>query len=391
MANDNPTYRNVILRISVINKIHVDNGDLGVKAGDTVINTIEAIKKVLDDWTKTKDLKYYMIEHNAGTEKAHVHIVLCFAKNSQCTGKTLKNKFPYGFIEKCKYGVKNAVQYLVHMNNPEKTQYSWDEVITNAPHKLEFFKVPGRQILTVKAQTVIDNIISGKLKEHEIDKIDPDVYIEFGTKIRNAFDYRQKIDMSNAVRNIKIAVLEGPSRVGKSTYCKVYAKKYNKSIYFSSSSNDPYQDLKTQDILVLDDFDHSHFKIDDMKKMLDPHTMSTMLARYKNKLFVGDTIFICTNTPIITWYSKEKKEDREAVFKRIAYVLRFEYSDTEYVANYTKNKIVMANGDTEDDIGNGFAYELVSDEIKVFDMRKYIDTSLDKTKNEEFLNMLDEI
>ncbi|MCH5270861.1 MAG: hypothetical protein J1E83_08940 [Lachnospiraceae bacterium] len=391
MANDNPTYRNVILRISVINKIHVDNGDLGVKAGDTVINTIEAIKKVLDDWTKTKDLKYYMIEHNAGTERAHVHIVLCFAKNSQCTGKTLKNKFPYGFIEKCKYGVKNAVQYLVHMNNPEKTQYSWDEVITNAPHKLEFFKVPGRQILTVKAQTVIDNIISGKLKEHEIDKIDPDVYIEFGTKIRNAFDYRQKLVMTNPERDIEVHVLEGPSRVGKSTFCRVMAKKFNKSIYFSSSSNDPYQDLKTQDILVLDDFDYRHIKIDDMKKMLDPFIMSTMYARYKNKLFVGDTIFICTNTPIITWYSQESLIDREAIFGRITSVMRFEFSDTKYVANYTVNEIVKVEDGTEDDIGNGFTYKRVSDEIKVFDMRKYIDTSLNKTKNEEFLKMLDEI
>lgn len=391
MASTNPNLRSAIVRISLYNEIHTDNDALGVKAGDTVTYTSGIIKKTLDDWTKTKDIKYFMIEHDAGTEKAHVHIVLIFPNNSQCTWKTLKNKFPYGDIEKCKYGVKNCVQYLVHMNNSEKTQYSWDEVITNAPHKLEYYKVPGKQILTVKAQTVIANIISGKLKEHEIDKIDPDVYIEFGTKIRNAFDYRQKLNMSNPVRDVQVHVLEGPPRVGKSTFCKVIAKKFNKSICFTSSSNDPYQDLKTQDILVLDDFDYTRFNIEDMKKMLDPHTETTLPARYKNKLFVGDTIIICTNTPIITWYSKESKIDRWAIFGRIASVLRFEYSDTEYVANYTKNKIVKIKDDTENDMGNGFAYELVSDEIKKFDMRKYIDTSFDKTKTEEFLKMLDEI
>ena len=118
--------RNVTLRISEINIATQDNKKYGIHAGDTVKITKEDIIAILDDWKKTKDIKYYLAEHDADPNNRHCHVVIEFPENSECKFSTLKNKFPYGNIDRCKYGVKNCVQYLIHLNNPEKHQYTWD-------------------------------------------------------------------------------------------------------------------------------------------------------------------------------------------------------------------------------------------------------------------------
>ena len=58
-----------------------------------------------------------------------------------------------------------------------------------------------------------------------------------------------------------------------------------------------WQEYAGQDIFVYDDFNYSRNKIEDMLKAFDPHNLTSVSARYKNKLFIGDTIFVCTNTP----------------------------------------------------------------------------------------------
>ena len=50
--------RNVTLRISEINIATQDNKKYGIHSGDTVKITKEDIIAILDDWKKTKDIKY---------------------------------------------------------------------------------------------------------------------------------------------------------------------------------------------------------------------------------------------------------------------------------------------------------------------------------------------
>ena len=381
--------RNVFIRVSKVN--HTKNGE--------VIYTKEDIHKILDSWSKRKKMSYYFIEHNEDEENVHYHIVIAFTHPTDFD--TIKKKFPYGNIKEClksydgKSKVHYSVRYLTHADQPTKHQYDWEEVITNNASKLEDYKVPHALSLKVRLKNVIEQIIAGEIKEFEVDKIDSDLYIHKNTAIKKAFEYRQKAVALNPNRNIQVIVLQGPPRVGKSTFCKVYAENHNKSICFSSSSNDPWQEYSGQDIFVYDDFNYYRNKIEDLLKAFDPHNLSSVSARYKNKLFVGDTIFVCTNTPILKWYSSASDDHRKALFARFACVLDF--IDVENgISHYTVNNIVDTGKKDYKKLDYGreereYSVMMLSpceDEVRDFNLNKYIDINADSDRSEEFVNQL---
>ena len=109
----------------------------------------------------------YATKDNEDPDNIHYHVVISFPKDSVCTFETLKRKFPYGDLEGCKYGVKSCVQYLVHMNHPEKLQYDWSDVVTNSPDKLEDYIIPGKATMNAKLKNILDKIVKGERKEFE--------------------------------------------------------------------------------------------------------------------------------------------------------------------------------------------------------------------------------
>lgn len=381
--------RSAIIRVSAINQINKDNDSISVKAGDYVIYTIGDIVATLDEWTKTKFFHYYVIAHNADLQNVHFHIVLEFTKTSQGKFSQIKQKFPYGQIDSCKYGVKTCVQYLVHMNNPEKVQYSWDDVITNSPERLVLYKVPGKTTLDMKTQSIISKILSGEIREYQIDQIDPDIYIKHSSRIKAAFEYRQQTIISNPCRDIMVIALQGPPRVGKSTFCREWAKKHGKSICFSSGSRDPWQDYKGQDVFVFDDFNYSSMTILDLLKALDPHNNTSASARYRNKLFLGDTIFICTNVPITNWYIGESLVLRDALYKRFARVLDFGDLQDDGTVKYSINRIIYSDTNASKGFDPMQLQEVES--VKTFDLKKYIQLDSDQFRVNEFVNGLEDM
>lgn len=391
--------RNVFIRVSAKNIIQSDDIENGVKEGDTVTYTKDDILAILKDWEETKAIKYFMIEHNDDPENIHYHIVICFPKDSVCKFSTIKNKFPYGHIDNCKYGVKACVQYLVHMNeDSDKHKYEWSEVVTNAPDKLEMYKIPGTVTTDAKLQHILEEILLGNIREYETEKIDPFVYIRNKSKIRDAFDYRKRIIAKDPNRNIQVIICVGPPRIGKSTFSKVYAQKHNLSICFSSASNDPWQEYEGQDIFVYDDFDYHKTNINDLKKAFDPHNTTSISARYKNRLFCGNYIFVCTNTAITEWYSWEPDVDRKALFARISCVLDFTRNENG-VAYYTVNDIVESSEEEwkYDSCGRpDHAYTKMvlkprEGKVREFNLNRYIDIHADEYKTEEFISELDDI
>lgn len=328
--DDGTKMRNAFIRISAVNVTNIDDEQRGIKAGDLVTYSKEDILNILDDWTKTRDIKYYMIEHNHDADNVHYHVVIDFPDNSQATFKTIKKKFPYGNIDRCRYGVKSCVQYLVHMNEEDKDKYEFDEVVTNAPDKLEDYKIPSKQNQNAKLQKVLDGIIHGSIKKCDIAKIEADIYIKYGAKIDRAFDYREKKLLSNPNRKISVYVLQGETGLGKTTFCRKWAADNKQSICISSASNDPWQDYGGHDIFVYDDFRPYKMHIEDLMKSIDPYVSSTASGRYRNKLFIGDTIFLTTNTPILEWFKGCDERVRKAFFRRISKVLEFTQVPNEY-------------------------------------------------------------
>lgn len=395
MKNTYSSMRCAMARVSKTNKLNMDNKKLGLKAGDTLIYSKDDIQQTLENWAKNKKMRYYMIEHNEDPDNIHYHIVIWF--DSPTSFKTIKSKFPYGDIRKCQYGIKNCVQYLIHMNDDTKFQYSWDDVVTNAYDKLEIYKIPSKASMEAILQSILDKIIMGEIREYEIDKIDPKIYIKYKRKIKDAFEYRQLVVAHNPNRNLQVIVCQGPPRVGKSLFTKIYAEKNDKSICFSSSSNDPWQEYMGQDIFCYDDFNYTRNKIEDLLKAFDPHNLTSVSARYKNRLFVGDTIFVCTNTDITEWYTWALDDHRKALFARISCVLQF--IDIENgISHYTVNSIVDSGKKcyVKTDCGRDEReYSLMvlspsDDRIREFNLNNYIDMDADKNRTNDFISRLDE-
>lgn len=391
--------RTANIRVSSINKINIDNDELGFKAGDTVTYTKEDIIKKIENWYRTKHFSYYMIEHNDDPNNVHYHIVFEFYSNSTAKYSQLKQMFPYGHIVSCKK-VRACVQYLIHLNHPEKHQYSWDDVVTNNPARLELYKVQGNYSEDAKLNYILAQIYSGGIKQYEIgSKIDYDIFLKYENKIMRAFRYlnEQKVVVNN--RDFQVYVLQGPSRVGKSTFCKCWAKKHKMSIGFSSAGKHPFDEYRGQDCFVIDDNGNSFFSIDDMKKLLDPHNNTGVAARYHNVLFSDcKVLFICTNTPICDWYVTESKEDREAFFKRISYVLDFGNKSEDFTVNYTVNEIIYQGENGTYEYAQNmyheykkYALQSVDDIMHTFDLKKYINPANDEEKKKQFLAEIDMI
>jgi len=85
----------------------------------------------------------------------------------------------------------------------------------------------------------------------------------------------------------------------------------------SSSSNDPLQDYKGEDVLVLDDLRDDSFSFADLLKILDNHTKSTSKSRYHNKNFIGDTIIITSTSPLEYWYQHVSESARQQLKRRL--------------------------------------------------------------------------
>lgn len=354
------------VRIAQKNVLSVDNDILGYKTGDTVIISFETVLGILDDWAREKkDLKYYAIIHD--DDSVHYHIVITFSKSSKCRFSTLKRRFPYGDIEPCRHGAKDCVQYLVHMNNPEKHQYDWEDIETNAQEKLEEYKIPGKVSDKVKLNTTISKILSGEYKEYDLydsNKVDPLIFIKYRVKLENAVHIRNQQIINNPRRKISVIYLQGKTATGKTLWCQNYAEENHKSICISSSSNDPMQDYIGADIFVFDDYEFT-MPIMDFSKSIDPHHSSSVKSRYRNKIFIGDTIFITSNKSILSLYPDALFEERAALFRKIQYVYQFEHTDSYGVSKVTICKIRA----TKDDDGKD-TFVLTPIEEREWDFRK---------------------
>lgn len=311
------TMRNSNIRISRVNN---------TKEG-LVIYEKEDILNILEEWQKEKEFEYFFIEHNEDIENIHYHLVLRF--KSVTRFETIKNKFQYGNIENSK-SVKNSVQYLVHLNSPEKHQYEFKDIITNST-ELNKYMLKSKVSEELDINYYIDEIVNGNIREYEYtEKIPVHIYAKYSTRIDKAFKfYYDKLSM-NSSREIDVEFYYGKGGTGKTLYAKTICEEFGESYCISSSSNDPLQDYKGQDVLILDDLRDDVFKFDDLLKILDNNTKSSMNSRYKNKMFVGKRIIITSNIELREWYKLNKKEDIHQLHRRIGLMARFSASFIEF-------------------------------------------------------------
>jgi hypothetical protein len=105
-----------------------------------------------------------------------------------------------------------------------------------------------------------------------------------------------------ADRNIEVIFISGEGGTGKTTFAKDLFRKRKFDFCVSSASNDPFQDYKGQNGLLLDDLRDRTFLYEDFLKVIDNHNSSSLLSRFSNKVFVGKLIIITSSIPLYKWY-----------------------------------------------------------------------------------------
>jgi RNA helicase len=326
--------RNVMIRITNHNDLKDSEGNL---TGGVVDYTREEIEDNLKAWKESapNTVRYwYNNEHFAGKPDAHNQMVIEF--NNPVPFDQIKSRFPYGKIEKPR-DLKGSIQYLAHYNSPEKEQFvnGINAIHTNR-ESLDMFKTKTRQQQEIELHVLIERIGRGEIREWNRSVMIPDqTWADNGPKIKRAMEfYRERILMDKD-REIGVVFFGGETGTGKTTFAKHMCKVREWSPCISSSSNDPLQDYAGEDVLVLDDIRDDAFSMADLLKVLDNHTKSTSKSRYFNKAFIGHLIIITSNKPLDEWYRFEKKQDRDALYRRIRDVYEF---DPEVIYHLTYNE-----------------------------------------------------
>lgn len=378
------SYRNANIRVTANNETEHDGA---------VLYTLADIENNLKDWVESAGVTYWLIEHPADDEvsSTHFHIVIKF--KSPMPFETIKNRFPYGNIENTR-NLRNSIQYLIHLNDKSKVQYSWEDVRTNCMD-MSPYKVQSNSQQEITIQAIMEAIDLGKIREYnQFDKIPIELWAKHKTRIENALTYyRERICMDKD-RNITVIFMSGPTGIGKTTF----AKKYSEARYpsskpcISSSSNDPLQDYKGEPVLILDDLRDDSFKYHDFLKLLDNHTMSSSKSRYHNKPFIGDTIIITSTRPINDWYFNKTPEDKHQLYRRVRQWLKFD-GEKIYCFEYDEktkryepagtaiNPIVLESKKRKELIMGIF--DAVGVEFTPSD-RKYLEDSFDSMTDDEF-------
>jgi hypothetical protein len=309
-----------------------------------------SIEEMLKLWADSTTMTYWFIQHPADEEvsKTHYHIVIKF-KNPM-PFDAIKSKFPYGDIESAK-NIKSSVQYLVHFNDKSKVQYSWEDVITNCTDMTPY-KVQTDAQQEINIQSIMDKIDKGIIREYnQFTSIPIELWSKHKTRIENALTYYRERVCMDKNREIKVIFFSGDTGTGKTSFAKEYCDKLHKSYCISSSSNDPMQDYKGEDVIILDDLRDSDFKFTDLLKVLDNHTKSTVRSRYHNKAFIGDMIIITSFKPLSDWYFDISRESKEQLYRRIQeqykftpdkiYAFKYDNEHHKYIPNGTAPNIII--------------------------------------------------
>ena len=329
------TMRSAFIRISATNN---------TKDG-LVEYTKEQIKAMVEDFCdRYTNTKYAYICHDKDTSPdgavpTHYHIYFKF--KSPVHFPYLKEAFPYGDIEKARSG-NACVQYLIHKNNPEKTQYSKDEVISNfTQDELEYLFLNNKKLEKLNEESELADILEG-IANNEIRRFNMFDYSKHRAKIENAFKYRDIKLLTNPNRSIDVIFVTGAAGNGKTTFAKSFGNGYN-GICVSSSSNDPLQDYCDQDVLILDDLRDEDFKFQDLLKILDPHTASSMKSRYNNKVFVGKLIVITSYKTLRDWYGKVPHDAKKQLYRRMSLYVQVEKEEIDiYTIDADLTKTLIA-------------------------------------------------
>ena len=247
-----------------------------------------------------KDWAY--INHDKDDTRPHYHIQLFFDYPVDMYKVANWFQVPINFIEKIKSKKRgNALLYLIHGHEADKFkhQYSPEEVIANFDWKTE-----------VDAEKLIGNFAEYSYAKQIafVESIkDSRERASNSSLLERLWKQHCKFLSLTAHRDLQVIFIEGVTGAGKTYYAQKFCKAAKRDYFVSSSSNDPFDGYAGQQAVILDDLRDSSFeKLEDLLKILDNNTGSSVRSRYVNIVLCCDLIIVTATVPLCEWYPSYK-------------------------------------------------------------------------------------
>lgn len=258
---------------------------------------------------KYKTIKQWAyILHDKDDTRPHYHIYLNFG-NSSCDTAMVASWFEIGenFISKVKGRKTDMLLYLTHGNDTQKNkhQYAPEEVKANFDFVTE-----------IKNAEIIGDFDNHSYAEQlqYVNKLPVSEKVKVYTRLEKLWKLYCQTALLNPERKIDVVFICGKAGTGKTFYAKKMLKNMGYDFCISSSSNDPFQDYLGQQAIILDDLrDRSFENMEDLLKILDNNTASSVRSRFTNKVFNGKIIVITSTVPICYWYPLMKSNNNDSL------------------------------------------------------------------------------
>lgn len=250
---------------------------------------------------KYKTIKQWAyILHDKDDTRPHYHIYLNFG-NSSADTTMVGGWFGVAdnFVHKIQGRKTDMLQYLIHANESQKQkhQYAPTEVVSNFDFMTEIAlsKIVGdfkHYSYAQQVQYCNTLPIADKAKAF--------------TQLKKLWELECQCASLITDRKLDVVFICGKGGVGKTYYAKKMLASMELDFCVSSSSNDPFQDYMGQKAMILDDLRDKSFELEDILKILDNNTNSSVKSRFNNKVFNGEMIVITSSVPLRYWYQSYK-------------------------------------------------------------------------------------
>ncbi len=263
-----------------------------------VESRIEYIQGDVQEIIKSKKTikKWCYIIHDKDDTAPHYHIYLNFG-NSGVDTKQVADWFGLqeSQVNKIRGRATDMLLYLTHGNDSQqnKYQYSPSEVVANFDFQTE--------IKNAKILGDFKNFSYAQQLEY-VNTLPVSEKASAFRQLENLWRLHCKWLTLQTDRKLEVMFICGHSGAGKTYYAKKLLKSMGLDYCISSSSNDPFQDYLGQKAIILDDLRDKSFEFEDLLKILDNNTVSSVQRRFQNKVFNGEFIIITTSVPLRYWY-----------------------------------------------------------------------------------------
>lgn len=290
---------------------------------------------------KYKTIKQWAyIVHDKDDTRPHYHIYLNFGSSS-CPIELVAKWFALEyvdekgelhdgtqFVEKVKRRKTDILKYLTHENESQKYKHIYDRSEVHA--NFDF----GAEIDSSKIIGDFEHYSYAQQLEY-VNSLPIDEKTKAYTQLRKLWELHCQCIVLQADREIEVVFICGKGGTGKTFYAKKMLNSMGYDFCISSSSNDPFQDYAGQRAIILDDLRDSAFEhLEDLLKILDNNTQSSVKSRFNNKVFNGKMIVVTSCVPLCYWYPayKYSRDSLTQLYRRIGCYVEVT-SDTVTVYN----------------------------------------------------------